>query len=451
MSETARHAAAAKPSSVVPLRVESPPVLHGVAPRGTQVSTLSNGLRVVTESMPHVESAAVGMWVRAGSRDETDAEHGIAHMLEHMAFKGTRTRSARAIAEAIENVGGEVNAATSAETTAFYARTLGDDVPLAVDILSDILTDALLDPDEMEREAHVIVQEIGAALDTPDDLVFDRFQEAAYRDQALGRTILGTRETVEGFRADDIRSYLDRHYRAPSMVLAAAGAVDHDALVRLAEKRFGAFPSDGAPEAMPARYTGGDARETKGLMEAQLLIGFEGRAYQARDFYASQFLSMVLGGGMSSRLFQEVREARGLCYAIYAFHWAFAETGVFGIHAATGEEDVEALVAVVIDELRRAGESIDRQEVDRARAQIRAGLLMSMESPSARAGQIARQLLLFGRVVDNPELMDRLHGVTPERLRGLAGRLFSGTPTLAALGPVDALASHEAIAARLSS
>ena len=423
--------------------------IAGASARGTRISTLANGMRVASEAMPHLESAAVGVWVRAGSRDEQADQHGIAHLLEHMAFKGTRSRSARAIAEEIENVGGEVNAATSTETTAFYARVLRRDVPLAVDILSDILTNATLDADELERESHVILQEIGAAADTPDDLVYDRFQEQAFADQALGRTILGTPQTVSGFRAADVRRYLEQHYRGPNMVLAAAGAVDHDALVRLAERRFGHFPAatDAAPE--PGRYTGGETREVKDLQEAQILLGFPGRAYQERDFYASQFLSMVLGGGMSSRLFQTVREERGLCYAIYAFHWGFADAGLFGVHAATGKEDVETLMPVILDELRRAGESISEAEVERARAQIGAGLLMSMESPAARAGQVARQLLLFGRVVDNAELMERLHAITPARLLDLAGRTFAGKPTLAALGPVDALMPGEAIARHL--
>ena len=413
-------------------------------------TTLANGLRVVTETMPHLESAAVGITVRAGSRDERADQHGIAHLLEHMAFKGTSGRSARDIAEAIENVGGELNAATSTETTTYYARVLRADVPLAVELLADILNDSVLDPDELEREQHVIVQEIGAAADTPDDLVFDRFQETAFSRQALGRTILGTRESVEAFRPDDIRRYLDEHYRAPNMVLSVAGAVDHDAVVAQAERLFVALPAGPHPEPEAGRYTGGDRRETSALQEAQLLVGFGGRAYHARDFYASQFLAMILGGGMSSRLFQEVREKRGLCYAIYAFHWGFSDTGLFGIHAATGEEDIEALVPVMLDEMERLTQGIDAAEVDRARAQVGANLLMSGESPAARAGQLARQLLLYGRVIPPSELMQRLGAITPERLTDLAQRLFTETPpTVAALGPVAALMPTDEIAARL--
>ena len=423
--------------------------LRSTAPH-VRVSTLANGLRIVTEDMPHLESAAVGVYVRAGSRDERPDQHGIAHLLEHMAFKGTRTRSARDIAEAIENVGGEVNAATSTETTAFYARVLRPDVPLAIELLADILSDSVLDAEEMEREAHVIVQEIGAAEDTPDDVIFDRFQEAAFADQALGRPILGTRASVEGFQADDVRRYLTEHYRAPNMVLSAAGAVDHDSIVAQAERLFGHLSADEEAPPEAGIYTGGETRETKDLQEAHVLLGFGGRAYHARDFYASQFLAMILGGGMSSRLFQEVREARGLCYAIYAFHWGFSDTGLFGIHAATGEEDIKALMPVVLDELARLSDGIDLVEVDRARAQVGASLLMSGESPAARAGQLARQLLLYGRIVPSTELMERLQAITPERLTDLAGRLFLETPpTVAALGPVDRMMDTPTLIERL--
>ena len=340
----------------------------------TRVTTLANGMRVVTESMPHLVSAAVGVWVASGSRDELPTQHGIAHLLEHMAFKGTASRTARDIAEQIENVGGEVNAATSTETTSFYARVMGKDVPLAIDIIADILTSAEMADDELEREKHVILQEIGAAADTPDDVVFDRFQEAAFGAQALGRPIMGTPDTVESFTADDVLSYLRDHYRGPDMVLSAAGLVDHDEIVRQCERLFGTFDPARAREPEAGHYTGGEARETRDLQEAHILVGFEGRAYQARDFYASQYLAMILGGGMSSRLFQEVREKRGLCYAVYAFHWGFSDTGVFGIHAATGGEDVEALVPVILDEMDKVSQTIGSEEVARARAQIEAGL-----------------------------------------------------------------------------
>lgn len=418
------------------------------------ITVLPNGLTIVTEHMPHLESVALGVWIKAGSRDETDQEHGIAHLLEHMAFKGTKHRSARTIAEEIENVGGEVNASTSTETTAFYARMLKEDVPLAIDILADILTHSVFDEQELMREKHVILQEIGAANDTPDDVVFDKFSEAAFKNQSVGRPILGTPETVQGFEPDQIRAYMDRNYSANRLTIVAVGAVDHDEVCKLVQASFSDLkPEHGNTRNYPkANYTGGAYREKRDLMDAHILLGFQGRAYHARDFYASQILAGILGGGMSSRLFQEVRERHGLCYSVYAFHWGFSDSGIFGIQAATGADDIKALVPVVMTELAKIAENIDQQEIDRARAQIRSGLLMTQESPAARAGQLARQMMLFGRLISNEELMERLENINTDRLTDLAGRLFFGEKiTLSAVGPIDQLASLEEMEALLKS
>ncbi|MGX9117657.1 MAG: insulinase family protein [Mesorhizobium sp.] len=418
---------------------------------GVEVSRLSNGLTVATETLPSLESVALGAWLKSGARNERSEEHGMAHLLEHMAFKGTRRRSAFEIASEIEDVGGEINAATSVETTSYYARVLSDDVPLAVDILSDILQESEFDPQELEREQHVILQEIGAAHDTPDDIVFDRFTETAFRHQTIGRSILGTPETVKSFTSKQLHKFIERQYGAERMVVVAAGDIKHDNFVREVEKHLGGFRSK-SDNTMPqfAQYVGGDFREDRDLMDAQIVLGFEGRAYHVRDFYASQVLSMILGGGMSSRLFQEVREKRGLCYSVYAFHWGFSDTGIFGVHAATGQSDIAELVPVVIDELQKVGENILQEELDRARAQYRAGLIMSAESPASRASQIARQMLLFGRPIAKEELMERLSALTVERLTDLSSRLFSTKPTLTAVGPVGTLAPYEAVLESLS-
>lgn len=419
---------------------------------GVNVSHLDNGIIVATENIPLIESVALGIWVKSGSRSETASEHGIAHMLEHMAFKGTSKRTARQIAVDIENVGGEINAATSVETTSYYARVLKDDMPLAIDILADILTDSNFDAAELEREQHVVLQEIGAAHDTPDDIVFDRFTETAYQKQTIGRAILGTPDSVKAVTSQELQDFINRQYAGERMVVSAAGAIDHDAFVHEIKKRLGTFQAKSdALVVEPARYIGGDYREERDLMDAQVLLGFEGRAYHVRDFYASQLLSMILGGGMSSRLFQEVREKRGLCYSIYSFHWGFSDTGLFGIHAATGAGDLKKLTAVLISELRRVCEDLSQEEVDRARAQYRASLLMSAESAASRSGQIARQIMLFGRPVSTEELMDRLSKITVERLKDLASRLFLDTvPTVAAIGPIKKLPSYAEICAGLS-
>lgn len=415
-----------------------------------RTSRLANGLTIVTDRMPHLETAALGVWVRVGSRNETETQHGLTHLLEHMAFKGTRRRSARMIAEEIEAVGGELNASTSVENTAYYVRVLAEDVPLAVDLLADILGNSQFEPQELKREQHVILQEIGGAQDSPEDWAFDLLQETAWPGQSLGRTILGTPQTVRGFSVDGIRDYLDAHYRAGDMVLSAAGKVDHDAIVRLAEEHFAHFPGGPGAGFPPATYHGGESRRVRDLMEAQLLLGFEGKPYKHPDYYAIQILAAVLGGGMSSRLFQEVRETRGLCYAVYSFHWAFTDTGLFGIHAASGEEDLGELMPVLLGELTRAGEAIHEDEVARARAQIRSSLMMAMESPAARAGQIARQMMVYGHCLEPTEIVARIDAVTAEDIRRVAAETFTGhAPTLSAVGPVGKLMDAAGIAERL--
>lgn len=411
---------------------------------GVDISRLSNGLTIVTHTMAQIESVALGIWVKSGSRNERVEEHGIAHMLEHMAFKGTENRTAYQIATDIEDVGGEINAATSVETTAYFARVLKDDIPLAVDILADIITSSKFEEEELEREKQVVLQEINATQDTPDDIVFDYFTETAFRHQTIGRPILGTPDSVRSFTSDNLRSFMNEHYSADRMIVIAAGAVEHEQFVREVEIRLGSFRAHSvAPLTDLANYVGGDFREYRNLKDAQVLIGFEGRAYHMRDYYASQILSIILGGGMSSRLFQEVREKRGLCYSIYAFHWGFSDTGLFGIHTATNEDGLAELVPVVLEELYKASKNISQKELDRARAQYRANLTMSRESPSSRMQMIARQMSLYGRPIPSSELMERLSLITVDRLADLAERLFiDSKPTLAAVGSVGSLVSY---------
>lgn len=415
-----------------------------------EVSRLANGLTVVTDRMAHLESAAVGVWVGAGARSERPEEHGISHLLEHMAFKGTRRRNARQIAEEIEAVGGEINAATSVETTAYYARILKADLALAVDLLADILTDSVFDPGELEREQHVILQEIGAAYDAPEDHVFDQLQQSAFPGQPIGRPILGTPDTVSSFTSAALEGYLRTQYRGPTMVLAAAGAVDHAEVLRLAEDRFGGLGNGSAAETEPARYGGGTWREERELHEAQITLGFEGRTYTSADHYAAQVLASTLGGGMSSRLFQEIREKRGLCYSVSAFHWGYADTGLFGIHAATGEDDVAELVPLMLGEIERIAHDLDEAEVGRAKAQMRAGLLMSLESPTARASQVSRQILIHGRPLDLREITEKIDAVSVGQVRRLAEAIFTGSrPTLATIGPPDVRIDPDLVERRL--
>ncbi|WP_297322562.1 pitrilysin family protein [uncultured Bartonella sp.] len=420
---------------------------------GVDISRLGNGLTIVTHTMTQIESVSLGIWVKSGCRNERFEEHGVAHMLEHMAFKGTENRTAYQIAAEIEDVGGEINAATSVETTAYYARVLKNDVPLAVDILADIITSPKFDEAELEREKQVVFQEIGAANDMPEDIVFDHFTETAFRHQTIGRPILGTVQSVRALTTDNLRNFMNEHYSADRMIVVAAGAVDHEEFVSEVEKRLGSYRArSSAPLADLANYVGGDFREYRKLKDAQVVLGFEGRAYHMRDYYASQILSIILGGGMSSRLFQEVREKRGLCYSIYAFHWGFSDIGLFGIHAASSEGGLHELIPVVLDELYAVSEQIGQYELDRAREQYRANLIMSRESPSSRAEMIARQMLLYGRPIPSSETVERLSLITVERLTDLARRLFiDAKPTLAAVGAIGPIMSYGNLVSALSS
>jgi predicted Zn-dependent peptidase len=401
-----------------------------------EVTRLPSGLTIVTDSMPHLQTTSLGVWVGSGSRDEEPNEHGISHLLEHMAFKGTRRRTARQIAEEIEAVGGDLNAATSSETTAYFASVLKADMPLAVDVLSDILANPTFDAAELKREQNDIVQEIGASEDNPDDLVFDYLQSTAFPNQPIGRPILGTRDTVCSFKDTNLRAYLARNYRAPDMVVAATGAVEHGAVVAEVERRFGQFNGPAAPMPQPASFGGGTKLEARDLEQVHIALALEGLPQRHADYFSLQVFTIVLGGGMSSRLFQEVREKRGLCYTISAFHAPYADTGMFGIYAGTDAADVKELMNVAVAETAAAASSITEAEVNRAKAQIKVGLLMALESSGARARQLASQILTYGRPLPVEELVRRVESVTVESTRAAGKALLArAKPAVAALGP----------------
>ncbi|TNE35186.1 MAG: insulinase family protein [Alphaproteobacteria bacterium] len=416
-----------------------------------KVTTLDNGLRVISDPMPSLETAAVGVWVDTGARHETEPENGISHVLEHMAFKGTSTRSALDIAEAIEAVGGHLNAYTSRDQTAYFARILKDDVSLAVDILGDILQHSSFDETELMREKEVIVQEIGQTNDTPDDIIFDHLQETSFPDQPIGRSILGTSTGVRGFARETVAGYMKQHYLAPGMVLSASGAVDHDALVELAAKAFGDLATDGKSDMAAAEYKGGDYREARDLEQVHYALSVPGISYTDEKFYVSQILSGLLGGGMSSRLFQELREKRGLCYSVFSFASSFSDTGLFTVYAGTGGDQIGELSDVLSDELLRSMEDITEIEVARAKAQHKAALLMGLESPASRSEVHARQMLIYGRILDSTEIVEKIDAVTVADAKAFAKQLFQGvTPTIAAIGPIKNLDPFDHIAARFT-
>jgi predicted Zn-dependent peptidase len=416
-----------------------------------RLTRLPSGLTVVTERMERVETVSLGAYVGSGSRHELAEENGVSHFLEHMAFKGTERRTAAQIAEEIEAVGGHLNAYTAREQTAYYVKVLKEDTALAADIIGDILTHSTFDPEELERERGVILQEIGQANDTPDDIIFDHFQEVAYPLQPLGRPILGTEDGIREMPRTTLTGYMRRHYAPQNVVVAAAGKLEHDHILELVERHFADLPAHVPPGLQTGLYEGGEFREDRDLDQVHIVLGFPSVGYSDPDYYPTLMLSTVLGGGMSSRLFQEIREKRGLVYSIYSFAQPYMDGGLFGIYAGTGESEAEELMPVTLEELRKVQTSVTEAELGRAKAQVKASVLMSLESTGSRCEQLARQIQVFGRVLSTEETVQKILAVMPEDVQRAAVRHFRGKPTLAAMGPAKRVPGLRAIAETLAS
>ncbi len=415
----------------------------------TRVSVLANGLRIVSEDMPQFETASVGVWVDVGARYESAENNGVSHLLEHMAFKGTNRRSALSIAEEIEAVGGHVNAYTSREQTAYYAKVMKGDVALAVDILADILQHSTFAEEELERERAVVIQEIAQAHDTPDDAVFDQFQETVYPNQPLGRSILGPAVQVANYSRQVLAEYMGRHYSTGRMVVVGAGRLEHEQLVELVAEAFDSLPRIDAINGLRADYHGGDSRIARELEQSHLVLGFNGIAYADADFYTVQLLSVLLGGGMSSRLFQEIRERRGLAYSVFSFASSYSDGGVFGVYCGSSPDKLSELTPVIADELHKVCGTVTPEEVARARAQLKAGLLMSLESSSSRCERLGRHMLIFGRAIPIDEILEKIDTIQADDVVRVAACIFGGSrPSLAALGPIAELENYERLAAR---
>lgn len=407
-----------------------------------ELTRLENGLRIVSESRRTVETVAIGIWVDVGARYETQDENGLTHCLEHMLFKGTTSRSAREIAFEIEAAGGHMNAYTSRDNTTYYARVLKQDLPLAVDLLSDLVLNSVCDADELEREKDVILQEIGQTQDTPDDIVFDHLQGVAFKGQSIGRTILGDADNVQSFTREKVLGFLANHYLANTIVVSAVGNLDHKDLVKLIEDKFAVVATGNRAKPEKARYVGGAHIQDKSLEQLHLTLGWPGVSYHDDRYYAHQIYSTILGGGMSSRLFQEVREHRGLAYSVYSFSSSHAETGLFGIYAGTHPEQLTDLVAVLEDEMAALSKGPNDQEFQIARAQLKAGLLMALEATTSRMEQLGRQVLVFDRVIPVQEMIDNVDGVEPDDVRIVADDLASSQHrSLAAVGDRRAFGS----------
>jgi len=418
-------------------------------PESVRVSTLPNGLTVATDVMQGIETVSVGVWVAVGTRHEPEALNGISHLLEHMAFKGTERRSATDIAVEIESVGGNLNAYTGRERTCYYAKMLAEDLPLATDILADILQHSRFDAEELERERHVILQEIGQAEDTPDDIVFDHFQETAYPGQALGWPVLGRSEVIERLDRTEVAGYMQRHYGAKGTIVAAAGRVDHDAFVAHVGNLFGGLGEVNGTSLQPGRYAGGDRRVERPLEQLHIVLGFEGIGYRDPDYYALGVLSALYGGGMSSRLFQQIREVRGLAYSVYSFIQSYADGGLFGVYAGTSSDEVGQVADIVAEELKNLPDRVTETEIARARAQMRADLLMGRESTSGRAEQVSGQLFAYGAPISTDTLLARIEAVDRDAVARIARRLMASRPTVTSIGPTKHVPAADDIAAKL--
>ncbi|MGH1398123.1 MAG: M16 family metallopeptidase [Alphaproteobacteria bacterium] len=415
-----------------------------------KTTTLSNGLRVITDHVPSMHSVALGVWAGVGAQFERAENNGTAHMLEHMMFKGTAKRNAMEIAESIESVGGSMNAYTSREITSYHIHLLHEHMPLALETIADMYQNSTLPMEEVERERQVILQEIGMCHDTPDDLIFDQYYEAAYPDQAFGAPILGTVPIIEGMPRETLFDFMKTHYTPKRSVISAAGNVDHDAFVALVEAHFNALPDDVEASAGNADYKGGERRTDKDLEQAHFILGFPSVGRTSPDFYTAQALSTLFGGGMSSRLFQEVREKRGLVYSIFSFNAAHQDGGQFGIYAGTGAESLPEIMPVICDEIGKVTQNVSEAEVERAKAQLKSSLLMGRESMMTRADQHARHLLFRDAVFDIDAVIAQVDEVCAARIKTVAKDIFSTKPTLAALGPLGGLEGYDALTARLA-
>jgi predicted Zn-dependent peptidase len=399
-----------------------------------QLTILANGLRVASRTMPGIETAAVGLYADTGSRYEPARLNGLAHLYEHMVFKGAGERSAREISEAIEDVGGDLNAATDRDSTSFMASVMAEHIPLGIELIADMILRPHFTAAELEREKDVVLQELGEARDTPNDIIFDDLQSAAFADQPLGRSILGDEGSIASITADDLHAWRIGQYRGGSLSLVAAGKVDHARLVDLAERWFGALPDGTIGEAPAATFTGGDRVGRTGSDQAHLALGFNGPAQLDSDYFAARFFSDAVGGGMSSRLFQQLREDRGLAYSVYSYLHPYRDTGLFSIYAATARHQSAAAAQLIEEVVADAVGSIEQREVDRVRTQSKAGLLMSMESPWGQAGYVARQLALHGRLVETSEVIADLEAVDVDQVRAAGAAMLSGPRARATIG-----------------
>jgi predicted Zn-dependent peptidase len=407
-----------------------------------QKTVLPNGVRIITEEIDYVRSVSVGLWVGAGSRDEREGYEGISHFIEHMFFKGTKNRTARDLAESLEAVGGQLNAFTTKEYTCFYAKVLDEDMDLAIDVLSDMFFESLFDEKEIEKEKKVVIEEIKMYEDSPDEIIHDIFSEQVWNDHSLGKPILGTEESIRDLSREKILHYLDQHYAPDNLVIAVAGKIKHDDVLKKLTPVYGEFKR-GARRVLEGTPTGQTVQKiiTKDTEQMHLVLGVPGFGQDDEDMYPLHIVNNILGGGLSSRLFQGIREQRGLAYSVFSYHSTYVDTGLFAIYAGTtpsnSEEVVECILAELLD-IKKNG--ITEGELERTKAQIKGGLFLGLESASSRMSRLGKTELTYNRVVTPEEVVEKLERVTLEDVKRVAKRLWEKDKlSLVMLGP----AGHE--------
>ncbi|MDR2794654.1 MAG: insulinase family protein [Holosporaceae bacterium] len=401
-------------------------------------TTLDNGIRVVTKNIEGFDSIAIGYWIGAGGLCEDKSNNGISHFLEHMAFKGTTSRTALDIAEEIESVGGYMNAYTSKEVTAYYAKVLRDDVQTALSILSDILQNPTFATDELEKERKVILQELYQVKDTPDDIIFDYFQNICFQDQSLGFPIIGLEDVISRINRDDLHAYRSTHYNADNIIFAAAGNVSHDALLDMAQENLCAFKTDISPvHDAKYEYRSGSFSDVRDLEQVHAIIGFNGVGNINSDYYIMAISSSILGGGMSSRLFQEVREKRGLCYSIYSFSSSYKRNGLCGVYSATTADNLAELSKVVTNVMNNMRHNISQKEFKITKAQFKANLLMAAENNTTSCEQIAHQTRIFGRPLSQKEILEQINAVTIDDVKNMMDKILSSPASVVTVGKCD--------------
>jgi predicted Zn-dependent peptidase len=400
-----------------------------------QNSKLTNGINVVTFNMPYVNSVSINIIVKVGSRYESEQESGISHFLEHMAFKGTKTRSAEKIAEEFDMIGGYFNAYTSREQTVYYSKVLNENFDKAIEILADILQNSVFDQVDIDKELNIIMQEMAGVNDNPDDLAYEKFYSLAFPNQSIGKSILGDAENLAKFQKQNFMSFLEKHYTSENIYISVAGNIEHEKVINFAEKYFLSFPSGLEQKLVPAIYSGGFKHTKKTLEQTSIALGFESVPYSnITEFYYTQILSVILGGGLSSRLFQIIREKLGLAYSVGSFNSSYYDSGVFSIYASTDHKNVTKLLNSLFIEIKKIQEHISEEELQRAKSQIKTSILMAEERSEYKSEEIGKNFALFKKYFPTNEVIDVIMETKTSHLISSAKKIFISKPTLSIVG-----------------